>query len=338
MKLLVCGGAGFIGSAFVRRMLASREDIEIVCLDKLTYAGNLKNLVEVEGDERFHFVLGDICDRAAVDAAIDEAGRVDAIVNFAAETHVDRSIDAPEAFLRTDILGTHTLLEAVRARGIGRMVQVSTDEVYGSIDEGSFTEHSPIRPSSPYSASKAGGDLQALAYHTTYDAPVMITRGSNTYGPHQYPEKLIPLFATNALEGEKLPLYGDGMNVRDWLHVDDHCDAIGFVLEHGEPGEVYNVGGGNERTNREITSIILDELMMGEDAIEYVTDRPGHDRRYSIDGSKLAALGWTPKVEFEDGLRETIRWYRDNEWWWAAIKHHAGDFADWRKRWYDERA
>lgn len=334
MRLLVCGGAGFIGSDFVRRMLAKHDDLEVVCLDKLTYAGNLDNLKAVEGDPRYAFVRGDICDREAVESA---AAGVDAIVNFAAETHVDRSIADPEAFLHTDILGTHTLLEVVRANGIGRMVQVSTDEVYGSIDEGAFTESDTIKPSSPYSASKAGGDLQVLAYHTTYGLPVMITRGSNTYGPYQYPEKLIPLFVTNALESEKLPLYGDGMNVRDWLHVDDHCDGIEFVLFNGRPGEVYNVGGGNERTNREITSIIIDELGLAEDVIKRVADRPGHDRRYALDCGKLAAMGWTPQVDFESGLRDTIRWYRDNAWWWEKIKHHTGEFADWRKRWYDER-
>jgi dTDP-glucose 4,6-dehydratase len=335
MRLLVSGGAGFIGSDFVRRMLAKHDDLEVVCFDKLTYAGNLDNLKAVAADPRYTFVRGDICDREAVEAA---AAGVDAIVNFAAETHVDRSIAEPEAFLQTDILGTHTLLEVVRALGIARMVQVSTDEVYGSIDEGAFTETDTIKPSSPYSASKAGGDLQVLAYHTTYGTPVMITRGSNTYGPYQYPEKLIPLFVTNALEGEKLPLYGDGMNVRDWLHVDDHCDGIEFVLMNGQPGEVYNVGGGNERTNREITSIIIDELGLTEDVIKWVSDRPGHDRRYALDCGKLEAMGWTPRVDFEAGLRETIRWYRDTEWWWSKIKHSTGDFADWRRRWYDERS
>ena len=340
MRLLVCGGAGFIGSAFVRRMLDKHQDWEIVCLDKLTYAGNLDNLLPVAEDPRYSFVRADIGDRAAVDAAIDAAGTIDAIVNFAAETHVDRSIAEPEAFLHTDILGTHTLLEVVRERGIDRMVQVSTDEVYGSIDEGSFCETDHVRPSSPYSASKAGGDLQVLAYFTTYGTPVIITRGSNTYGPYQYPEKLIPLFVTNALEGGKLPLYGDGLNVRDWLHVDDHADGIEAALLGGTPGEVYNIGGGNERTNREITTIILDELDLDWDAtVQPVTDRPGHDRRYSISCAKATEqLGWQPTVEFEAGLRETIAWYRDNEWWWGKIKHHTEEFADWTKRWYDERA
>lgn len=339
MKLLVCGGAGFIGSNFVRRTFATHADARIVCFDKLTYAGNPDNLKPVAADPRYTFVRGDIRDRGALDAALDAAGGVDAIVNFAAETHVDRSIDGPEAFLRTDILGTHTLLEVVRERNIARMVQVSTDEVYGSIDSGSFSETDRLSPSSPYAASKAGGDLQALAYHATYGTPVVITRGSNTYGPYQYPEKLIPLFVTNALEGKRLPLYGDGLNVRDWLHVDDHCDGIEAALARGRPGEVYNIGGGNERTNREITSIILDELGLAEEIIERVTDRPGHDRRYSISCAKAAEeLGWEPSVEFESGLRETIRWYRDNEWWWARIKHHTAEFAEWRSRWYEERA
>jgi dTDP-glucose 4,6-dehydratase len=339
MRVLVCGGAGFIGSAFVRRMLAQHADWEIVVLDKLTYAGNLDNLLPVAENPRYSFVRADIGDRAAVDAAIDAAGGIDAIVNFAAETHVDRSIAEPEAFLHTDILGTHTLLEAVRTHSIAKMVQVSTDEVYGSIDEGSFCETDRIHPSSPYSASKAGGDLQVLAYFTTYGTPALITRGSNTYGPYQYPEKLIPLFVTNALEGGKLPLYGDGLNVRDWLHVDDHADGIAAALEHGQPGEVYNIGGGNERTNREITTIILDELGLEWDAtVEQVTDRPGHDRRYSISCAKAAdMLGWQPRIDFAEGLRETIRWYRDNDAWWSKIKHGTEEFADWRKRWYDER-
>jgi dTDP-glucose 4,6-dehydratase len=335
MKLLVCGGAGFIGSNFIRRALAANGPVEIVNLDKLTYAGNPDNLRAVEADPRYKFIQGDIVDREAVMRA---AEGVDAIVNFAAETHVDRSITDPEAFLRTDIMGTHTLLEAVRELGIGRMVQVSTDEVYGSVESGSSTEDDPIVANSPYSASKAGGDLQVLAYHRTYGVPVMITRGSNTYGPYQYPEKLIPLFVTNALEDEKLPLYGDGLNVRDWLHVDDHCAGIELVLANGESGQVYNVGGGNERTNLEITGIILDELGLGEDSIRRVADRPGHDRRYSLNCDRLRAMGWTPGVDFEQGLRESVRWYRDNAWWWQRIKHETKDFAEWKKRWYEERA
>jgi len=339
MRLLVSGGAGFIGSAFVRNALRDHEDWQITVYDKLTYAGNLDNLAPVAQNPRYRFVRGDICDRTALEAAIGLTGGVDAIVNFAAETHVDRSIAEPEAFLTTDILGTHTLLEAVRELGIARMVQVSTDEVYGSIGEGSFCETDALNPSSPYSASKAGGDLQVLAYHTTFGTPALVTRGSNTYGPYQYPEKLIPLFVTNALEGGKLPLYGDGLNVRDWLHVDDHAAGIEAALLHGVPGEVYNLGGGNERTNREITTIILDELRLDWDTtVEHVTDRPGHDRRYSITCEKSREeLGWSPAVEFTEGLRDTIRWYRDNEMWWGKIKHETDEFADWKRRWYVER-
>ena len=336
MKIVVTGGAGFIGSNFVRLVLAEHPDDEITVLDKLTYAGNLDNLKDVAGDPRYRFVKGDICDAEVVGATVAGA---DAIVNFAAETHVDRSIDSPEDFLYTDIIGTHTLLEVVRAHGIAKMVQVSTDEVYGSIDVGSFCETDCLHASSPYSASKAGGDLQVLAYHTTYGTPALITRGSNTYGPYQYPEKLIPLFVTNALEGEPLPLYGDGLNIRDWLHVDDHADGIEAALLLGRPGEIYNIGGGNEHTNREITTIILAEL--GLDWREYVRqvdDRPGHDRRYSISCEKARTeLGWKPVVDFDTGLRETIRWYRDNDWWWSKIKHGTAEFADWRHRWYEKR-
>lgn len=350
MRILVCGGAGFIGSNFIRRALTGKSllasarpgetpahapaDLEIINLDKLTYAGNPDNLRAIEHDSRYRFIHGDICDRETV---LRAAEGVDVIVNFAAETHVDRSIVDPEAFLRTDILGTHNLLEAARELGIVRLVQVSTDEVYGSVAEGACDEQAALAPSSPYSASKAGGDLQVLAYHRTYGLPVMITRGSNTYGPYQYPEKLVPLFVTNALEGEPLPLYGDGRNVRDWLHVDDHCAGIEFVLAHGQPGQVYNIGGGNERTNLEITHFILKELGLGEELIRRVPDRPGHDRRYVLDCSKLRALGWAPHVDFEQGMRETIRWYRDNEWWWKKIKHQSKEFAAWKKRWYEER-
>lgn len=340
MRVMVCGGAGFIGSAFVRRMLEKHGDWEILVFDKLTYAGNLENLDAVADDRRYLFVRGDIGDRGQVDGAIAAAGAVDAIVNFAAETHVDRSIAEPEAFLHTDILGTHTLLEAVREKGINRFVQVSTDEVYGSIAEGSFCEADSINPSSPYSASKAGGDLQVLAAHTTFGTPALITRGSNTYGPYQYPEKLIPLFVTNALEGGQLPLYGDGTNVRDWLHVDDHVDGIEAALLWGDAGRVYNIGGGNEHPNVEITRIILDELDLEWDGtVKQVPDRPGHDFRYSISCERAKTeLGWQPKVGFDDGLRDTIRWYADNPDWWTKIKHHTEEFAEWRMRWYGERA
>lgn len=334
MRLLITGGAGFIGSNFIRHILSTYPDDSIVNLDKLTYAGNLDNLRDVETDPRYAFTRGDICDPGAVNEA---AAGCDAIVNFAAETHVDRSIVESRQFLLTDVVGTQVLLEAARAQRVERYVQVSTDEVYGSIDEGSFVETDPLSPSSPYSASKAGGDLQVLAYFKTHRVPAMITRGSNTYGPYQYPEKMVPLFVTNALEGKKLPLYGEGMNVRDWLHVIDHCTGIDAVLRRGTPGEVYNVGGGNERANRDIALLILGRIGLGEETIERVPDRPGHDLRYSIDSSKLGALGWCPKLDFESGLAETIDWYRENEPWWRKIKHGTEEFAAWEKRWYTDR-
>jgi dTDP-glucose 4,6-dehydratase len=338
VKLLVTGGAGFIGSNFIRHVLNTYPDDEIVNLDKLTYAGNLDNLREVAENPatagRYRFVRGDICDAGTVDEALVGC---DAIVNFAAETHVDRSIVGAKEFLLTDVVGTYVLLEATRTHQVSRYVQVSTDEVYGSVSTGSATEEWPLAPSSPYSASKAGGDMQVLASFVTYGTPAMITRGSNTYGPYQYPEKVIPLFVTNALEGKKLPLYGEGINVRDWLHVLDHCAGIDTALRRGTPGEIYNVGGGNERQNREVAAAILRHLALGDEMIERVADRPGHDMRYSIDSGKLKALGWNPARDFEQGLAETIDWYRENESWWKKIKHHTDEFADWEKRWYEER-
>lgn len=316
---LVTGGLGFIGSAFVRLSLRERPDLTITVLDAMTYAGNPANLASLAGDKRYRFVKGSICERTAVDAAI--GGHVDAIVNFAAETHVDRSILEPEAFLHTDILGTHVLLEAVRAKRIARYLQVSTDEVYGHVHAGSSVEGDLLAPRSPYAASKAGGDLQVLAYRTTYEAPILITRGSNTYGPYQYPEKLIPLFITNLLDDQSVPVYGDGMQIRDWLHVDDHARGIRHVLEHGTLGEVYNIGGGNSRTNREITEQLLAHTGRGwKTHVRHVTDRPGHDRRYSLDASKARALGWAPQIDFHRGLAETVAWYRANEAWWRATK------------------
>jgi len=317
VRIVVTGGAGFIGSNFVRHLLSAYDDLEVVNLDKLTYAGNLENLRDVEGDPRYSFVHGDICDAATVHSALAGA---DAVVNFAAETHVDRSISDPQDFIRTDVLGAHTLLEAVRELGVGRYLQVSTDEVYGSIAEGAFTEDSDVSPSSPYSASKAGADLLVLAYHRTFATPVVITRSSNNYGAFQYPEKIIPLFISNALDDQPLPVYGDGRNVRDWLHVEDNCAAIDLVLRAGEPGNVYNVGGGNEVENLDLTRRILE--LLGKDAglIRYVTDRPGHDRRYALDCAKLRALGWAPRVSFPDGLAATVAWYRDNRAWWERLK------------------
>jgi dTDP-glucose 4,6-dehydratase len=328
---VVTGGLGFIGSAFVRLMLRERPALSITVLDAMTYAGNPENVAAVAADPRYRFVKGDIADAAAVDAAVG-AG-CDAIVNFAAESHVDRSILDPEAFIRTDVMGTHVLLEAVRRHGIARYLQVSTDEVYGDIEDGASVETDPIRPRSPYAASKAGGDLQVLAYFTTFGTPVLITRGSNTYGPYQYPEKLIPLFVTNLLEGERVPVYGDGLQVRDWLYVDDHARGIAHVLEHGTPGEVYNLGGGNSRTNLEITRELL--RLTGrafEDSVRHVTDRPGHDRRYALDSAKARALGWSPRTAFANGLEETVSWYRANQSWWRPIK--SGEFRDYYHRQY----
>lgn len=331
---LVTGGLGFIGSNFIRLLLAERDDVRIVNLDAITYAGNPANLADVESNPRYRFIKGDICDAMTVDDALSEP--VEAIVNFAAESHVDRSILDPEAFLRTDILGTHVLLEAVRRKRIARFLQVSTDEVYGHVDEGHSKETDPLAPRSPYSASKAGGDLQALAYGTTYAAPVLITRGSNTYGPYQYPEKLIPLFVTNLLEDKPVPLYGDGLQVRDWIHVDDHARGILHVLEHGREQNVYNLGGGNLRANLEVTKLLLEHCRRDfQTHVRHVEDRPGHDRRYSVDCTKARALGWAPRREFAAGLRETVAWYRDNEPWWRPIKN--GSFADYYKTQYAGR-
>lgn len=318
MKIVVTGGCGFIGSNFIRYMFGKHPGIVIINLDKLTYAGNPENLRDVEGERHYTFVRGDICDERVVEELI--TAELDAVVNFAAESHVDRSITAPDEFIRTDVFGTFTLLEACRKRGVSRYLQVSTDEVYGSIEDGSFTEESTIAPNSPYSASKASADLLVRAYHKTYGMPVLITRSSNNFGPYQYPEKLMPLFITNAMDDLRLPLYGDGMNVRDWLFVADNCAAIDLVLQEGNPGEVYNIGGGQERTNIEITRGILDILGKPESLIEFVTDRPGHDRRYSLDFSKVAALGYKPRTDFEKMLEETVRWYVDNCSWWEPLK------------------
>jgi dTDP-glucose 4,6-dehydratase len=319
VNILVTGGSGFIGSNFIRHMLAGHPDTSITNLDVLTYAGNPANLRDCEGDPRYSFVRGDICDRAAVDGVLDRYG-IDTVVHFAAESHVDRSIADGSAFVRTNVLGTFTLLDAALARGIDRFVHVSTDEVYGSTPAGSFVETDNLNPSSPYSSSKAGSDLLALSYWRTHRLPVIVTRCTNNYGPYQYPEKLIPLFVTNLMEGRKVPVYGTGANVRDWLYVLDHCRAIDFLLQHGSPGEVYNIGGGAERTNLEITQTILALLEKDASMIAYVEDRKGHDFRYALDFTKLKKLGWEPAFSFDTAMAATVRWYVESEWWWRPLK------------------
>jgi dTDP-glucose 4,6-dehydratase len=329
MRLLVCGGAGFIGSNFVRARVQGHGD-QVVVFDKLTYAGRRENLDDVAASEGFAFVHGAIEDRAAVARALD-ATPVDAIVNFAAETHVDRSIAEPDAFVQTNWLGTHVLLEAAREREL-KYVQVSTDEVYGSIEDGSFTEDSPLAPSSPYAATKAGADLLVCSYVHTFGLRASICRGSNNYGPYQYPEKLIPLMVLCALHGERLPVYGDGMQVRNWLHVSDFAHAIGRVLTDGLPGEVYNVGGPDECPNLEVVTRIVELTDADPALIEHVRDRPGHDRRYSLSSEKVRALGWRPAVRMHEGLEQTVAWYRDNASWWQPIR--SGDYRTYYERQY----
>lgn len=328
MRILVTGGCGFIGSNFVRMILREHREDEVLNLDKLTYAGNPANLEEVEDDPRYLFQKGDICDRGDLEKAFEWGP--EAVANFAAETHVDRSITSPEAFINTDVLGTYRLLEEVRRRGV-RFLQVSTDEVYGSIDSGSFVEDSPLKPNSPYAASKAAADLLVRAYVRTYDIDASIARSSNNYGPYQYPEKVIPLFITNLIEGRKVPLYGEGKNVRDWLYVEDNCRALDLVMRRGSRGAAYNVGGGQEMTNLELTTAILRSMGAGEDSIIYVADRLGHDLRYSVDCSKIRGLGWKPLYGFPEGLELTVQWYRENADWWRPIK--SGDF----RAYYEER-
>jgi dTDP-glucose 4,6-dehydratase len=322
MRLLVTGGAGFIGSHYVRSVLGGAwglpEPETVTVLDKLTYAGNLANLDPVSGDERLHFVRGDICDPVVVERLMAEA---DAVVHFAAESHVDRSIEHATDFVMTNVVGTQTLLESALRHPVDKFVHVSTDEVYGSIAEGSWDEEQPLLPNSPYSASKASSDLIARAYFRTHGVPVCITRCSNNYGPYQYPEKVIPLFITNLIDGGTVPLYGDGLNVRDWLHVDDHCRGVHLVLTRGRDGETYNIGGGTELTNRELTSRLLAALDLGDDRIRPVTDRLGHDRRYSVDITKISTeLGYAPQRTFDEGLAETIEWYRERRDWWEPLK------------------
>ncbi|HEX8856203.1 MAG TPA: dTDP-glucose 4,6-dehydratase [Thermoleophilaceae bacterium] len=327
MRLLVTGAAGFIGSTFVRVVLEERPDAEVVVLDKLTYAGRRENLQEVE--DRIRFVQGAIEDEEVVLETMEGA---DAVVNFAAESHVDRSISDQYAFVRTHVIGTSVLLDAARQHGVSRFLQVSTDEVYGSIEEGSFTETSPLNPSSPYSATKAAGDLLVSAHVHTHGIEAVICRGSNNYGPRQYPEKLIPLSVLNAVAGDHLPVYGDGRQVRNWLYVEDFARAIDTVLRNGTPGEAYNVGGPDEEENIDVVRRILDLTGRDESLIEHVTDRPGHDRRYSLSSDKVRALGWESRVRFEEGLERTVEWYRDNEWWWAPIR--SGEYRDYYERQY----
>ncbi len=336
MKLFVTGGAGFIGSNFIRLLLQGDEPYEIVNFDALTYAGNLENLKEVEDDPRYRFVKGDVSRPEDVAAALDDS--FDAIVHFAAESHVDRSIEGAGIFLTTNVVGTQVLLERARQLGGIRFVMVSTDEVYGSLseDENAFTETTPLAPNSPYSASKASADLLCRAFHHTHGLPVMITRCSNNYGPYQFPEKLIPLMIGNALEDKPLPVYGDGRNVRDWLHVSDHCRAIEAVLHRGRPGEVYNIGGNSERENIEVVRRLLEILGKGEELIEYVKDRPGHDRRYAIDASKISReLGWSPQVVFEEGLATTVQWYLDHQDWLQQVR--SGAYREYYRRMYEGR-
>ncbi len=320
MKLFITGAAGFIGSNFVRHVLATSDD-EVTVYDALTYAGNLDNLLGLDADPRFSFIKGDICDREAVAAAMDGHERV---VHFAAESHVDNSIKNPDVFVRTNCDGTNVMCDTARRVGVDRFLHISTDEVYGSILEGSFRETDPLGPRSPYSASKAGSDLIALSYHSTYGLPVLVTRSSNQFGPYQYPEKVIPLFVTNLLDGRKVPLYGDGMNVRDWLFVEDNCAAVDLVLRGGAVGEIYNIGAGNEVPNRELTDRILALTGCGDEMIDYVEDRLGHDRRYSVATDKVEALGWTPRRELGEALEATVAWYRDNRWWWEPLKRLGG--------------
>ncbi len=324
MRLFVTGGAGFIGSHYVRSVLTGAysglDDVEVTVFDKLTYAGNLANLDPVAEDPRYRFVHGDICDPLALDAAIPGH---DAVLNFAAESHVDRSIIGAADFALANFVGAQQVFDASLRHGVRRVVQVSTDEVYGTIPVGSWTERHGLEPNSPYSAAKAGADLLARAYAVTYGLPVSVTRCTNNYGPFQFPEKVIPLFVTNLMDGRRVPLYGDGLNVRDWLHVDDHCRGIQLVLERGAPGEYYNIGGGRELTNQELTELLLEACGADWDMVEYVVDRKGHDRRYSLDDSKLRALGYAPQVEFERGLAETVQWYRDNRAWWEPLRERA---------------
>jgi dTDP-glucose 4,6-dehydratase len=320
MRLLVTGGCGFIGSNFIRLVLEKYKDTKVTNLDKLTYCGNSANLTDVSGDIRYSFVKGDICDKNLVEGLMSG---VDAVVNFAAETHVDRSIKYPDDFITTNVYGTKTLLEAARKNGVSKFVQIGTDEVYGSVPLGLSSEDDPLKPNSPYSATKAAADLLALSYYTTYGLPVIVTRSSNNFGPYQFPEKVVPLFITNLIDGLKVPLYGDGGNVRDWIFVRDNCEGIDAVMRGGKPGEIYNIGGGNHLSNVDLTSAILSAMGKGKEFIENVKDRPGHDRRYALDCSKISVLGWKPPCDFTGDIERTVKWYRENEPWWRVLKEKA---------------
>jgi dTDP-glucose 4,6-dehydratase len=333
-NIMVTGGAGFIGSNFARMMLEKYPDYHILVYDKMTYAGNPDNLADLQNSPRFFFVKGDIADQEKVDDTVRQYN-IDTIVNFAAESHVDRSIEEPGSFLQTNVHGVYVLLEATRKFGLERLLQVSTDEVYGAVLEGSSVEDDKFEPRSPYSAAKASGELLVQSYFVTYNAPVVITRGSNTYGPYQYPEKMLPLFITNAIEEKPIPIYGDGQYTRDWMYVLDHCEGIDYVLHNGQPGEAYNVGGGNDIYNIDVTYMVLDLLNKPRSLIHFVQDRPGHDRRYSLDIGKIKNLGWTPKYDLPSGLQLTVEWYLNNRTWWEKIK--SGEFADYYRRMYEQR-
>lgn len=334
MRLLITGGAGFIGSNFIRYILQQHSDWRLTNLDKLSYAGNLENLKEIENDARYRFIQGDIADGKLVSHLLQD--KFDAVVNFAAETHVDRSILDASPFIDTNIKGTQVLLEGVRQYKIARFIQISTDEVYGSIDNGSFTELSPLSPNSPYAASKAAADFLCHAYFQTYQLPIIVTRCSNNFGPYQFPEKLIPLAVTNALEDKSVPIYGDGLNVRDWIYVDDHCRALELVIQKGQPGETYNIAANQEKTNLELIHRLLDIMDKPRELISFVTDRPGHDRRYALDAGKIAKeLGWKPSHSLEKALAATVSWYVNNEPWWRRIK--SGEYAKYYERMYSQR-
>lgn len=336
MKILLTGGMGFMGSNMVRHLLTKYPDYHVVNVDKMTYAGNPENLRDVENDKRYTFYQADIADEQRMDEIVGKE-KPDVIVNYAAETHVDRSILDPKAFLMTDVIGTHSLLEAVRKHDIGKFVQISTDEVFGSIAEGAFTEDSPFEPNSPYSAAKAGGDHLCRAYNVTYGTPVIVTHSCNFMGPYQYPEKLIPLFITNLMEGKKVPVYGKGLNVREWIYTEDHCNAVDTIMHKGEIGEIYNIGTGNEMTNIDITKKILAHMGKGEEMMDFVQDRAGHDFRYAIDSSKLRnKLGWKSEVDFDDALERTVRWFQENEAWWKPLK--SGEYEDYYTKQYKERS